>query len=86
MQENNFTQYKKFSRFLKNNKCFYSFMKYLYAFRAEELKLVDYDWIKLFKKLSLKPKQFLVRAFMWDRTRETETFWVKMNEQWIKYH
>lgn len=61
-------------------------MKYLYVFRAEELKLVDYDWIKLFKKLSLKPKQFLVRAFMWDRTRETETFWVKMNEQWIKYH
>lgn len=85
MQENNFTQYKKFSRFLKNNKCFYSFMKYLYVFRNNELKLVNYSWIMLYRKHSLKPKQFLVRAFMWDRTRETKTFWAKMHEQWIKY-
>lgn len=61
-------------------------MKNLYVFRNEELKLVNYSWIRLYRKHLFKPNQFLVRAFMWDKTRETETFWTKMNEQWIKHH
>lgn len=89
MQENNFTEikiYRAFSRFLKNNRCFYSFFKYLYVFRKDELKLVDYEWIKLYKKLSLKPSQFIVTAFMWDRTREKESFWREMHNKWVEYY
>lgn len=60
-------------------------MKNLYVFRNDELKLVNYSWIRLYRKESVKPNLFLLGAFAWDRTRETRTFWKKMNDQWNKH-